>query len=202
MNSPSLPIISPTAKPILSSMSSPMSSSMSSVLPMQESSNFFTSTTFKVLMLVIILAILGVNLFQYLANTTDLVTKYVSRPVLDFLHSVGFVTGKTVKTVVTTTDKGIKSASTLATGLVVNAIDLGNNSLKQSVNTKKTYHQPEPDDARNTTQLSKPNQKSGFCYIGEDRGFRSCIEVTESDSCESGDIYPSRTICINPTLRP
>ena len=198
MNSQSLPIISPTVMPILSPISSPMSS----VQPMQEPYNFFTSTTFKVLMLVIILAILGVNLFQYLANTTDLVTTYVSRPVLDFLHSIGFVTGETIKHVVKTTDKGVQSASTLATGLVVNTIDLGNNSLKHTVNTKKTYPTPKPDDARNATQLSKPNQKSGFCYIGEDRGFRSCIAVSEDDSCESGEIFPSRTICINPTLRP
>ena len=198
MNPQSLPIISPTVMPILS----PMTSTVPSVMPMQGSYSFFTSTTFKVLMLVIILAILGVNLFQYLANTTDLVTTYVSRPVLNFLHSLGFVTGETVKKVVKTSDKGVKTASSLATGLVVNTIDLGNNSLKQSVNTKKTYHQPKPDDARNATQLSKPNQKSGFCYIGEDRGFRSCIEVTEANSCESGEIYPSRTVCIHPNLRP
>ena len=202
MNSQSQAIISPTVMPILSPMSSTVSSAMSSIQPMKEPYNFFTSTTFKVLMLVIILAILGVNLFQYLANTTDLVTTYVSRPVLEFLHSIGFVTGETVKKVVKTSDKGVKTASSLATGLVVNAIDLGNNSLKQSVNTKKTYHQPKPDDARNATQLSKPNQKSGFCYIGEDRGFRSCIEVTEANSCESGEIYPSRTVCIHPNLRP
>jgi len=198
MNSQSLPIISPTVMPTLSSMASPAPT----VMPMQESYSFFTSTTFKILMLVIILAILGVNLFQYLANTTDLVTTYVSLPVLNFLHSIGFVTGEAVKQVVKTSDTGVKSASSLATGLVVNTIDLGNNSLKHSVNTKKTYNQPKPDNALNATQLSKPNQKSGFCYIGEDRGFRSCIEVTESDSCESGEIYPSRTVCIHPNLRP
>jgi hypothetical protein len=175
---------------------------ISPVVPPQESDNFFTSTTFKVLMVVIILAILGVNLFQYLANTTDLLTSYVSRPVLEFLHSVGFITGEAIKKVAKTSDKGVKTASSLATGLVVNTIDLGKNQLKDTVNTKKTYQQPKPDDARNTTQLSKPTKKSGFCYIGEDRGFRSCIEVTEDDKCESGDIFPTRAICINPNLRP
>ena len=168
----------------------------------KEGYNFFSSTIFKVLMLIIILAILGVNLFQYLANTTDLVTKYVSRPVLEILHKLGFVTGETIKIVAKTTDSGIKSASSLATGLVVNSVDLGNNTLKDTVNTKKTYSQPLPDDARNKTQLSKPTNKPGFCYIGEDRGFRSCIEVTDDDTCSSGEIFPSRAICINPNLRP
>jgi len=43
--------------------------------------------------------------------------------------------------------------------------------------------------------------KAGFCYIGEDRGIRSCIQVGENDQCMSGDIFPSRDICVNPNLR-
>ena len=40
-----------------------------------------------------------------------------------------------------------------------------------------------------------------FCYIGEDRGYRSCIELNSGDTCMSGDIFPSMDICINPNLR-
>lgn len=47
-----------------------------------------------------------------------------------------------------------------------------------------------------------PGPKSGFCYIGEDRGFRSCIEVGESTKCMSGEIFPTREVCVNPSLRP
>jgi hypothetical protein len=57
---------------------------------------------------------------------------------------------------------------------------------------------PEPDDATSVTQRSG---KSGYCYIGEDRGFRSCIRVGENDTCMSGDIFPTQAICINPSLR-
>ena len=60
---------------------------------------------------------------------------------------------------------------------------------------------PMPDDAGSVTQLSKAKNKSGFCYIGEDRGFRSCISVGEGDTCMSGDIFPSQELCINPNLR-
>jgi hypothetical protein len=60
---------------------------------------------------------------------------------------------------------------------------------------------PEPDDAGSRTQSSSSNSKSGYCYIGEDRGFRSCVKVTESDTCMSGDIFPSNEICVNPSLR-
>jgi len=59
---------------------------------------------------------------------------------------------------------------------------------------------PLPDDATSVTQ-SGGRSKSGYCYIGEDRGFRSCIKVGENDSCISGDIFPTMDICINPNLR-
>jgi len=61
--------------------------------------------------------------------------------------------------------------------------------------------EPQPDEAGSVTQASKGKSKSGYCYIGEDRGFRSCIKVGEGDKCMSGDIFPSQDICINPTLR-
>jgi hypothetical protein len=57
------------------------------------------------------------------------------------------------------------------------------------------------DDATSAIQSSKSASKSGWCYIGEDRGFRSCIQVGENDHCMSGDIFPSQDICVNPTLR-
>ena len=60
---------------------------------------------------------------------------------------------------------------------------------------------PEPDDAGSRTQSNRASGKSGYCYIGEDRGFRSCISVGENDTCMSGDIFPTEAICINPNLR-
>ena len=58
---------------------------------------------------------------------------------------------------------------------------------------------PVADDSTSLTQTSK--SKAGFCYIGEDRGFRSCIEVGEGEVCMSGDIFPTQDVCINPNLR-
>ena len=60
---------------------------------------------------------------------------------------------------------------------------------------------PLPDDATSVTQSASGRSKSGYCYIGEDRGFRSCIKVGENDQCMSGDIFPTMDICINPNLR-
>ena len=79
-----------------------------------------------------------------------------------------------------------------------------NNNLDKAINNssnKSTSSSlPEPDDAGSRTQISK-NSKSGYCYIGEDRGFRSCIKVDDPNKCMSGGIFPTRDICVNPSLR-
>jgi hypothetical protein len=77
--------------------------------------------------------------------------------------------------------------------------------LNQALNQATPNHTPEPgygaDDSYRSIQKSKSSSKSGWCYIGEDRGFRSCIDVGENDKCMSGDIFPTSDICVNPNLR-
>lgn len=48
---------------------------------------------------------------------------------------------------------------------------------------------------------SSVKAKAGWCYIGEEKGYRSCAEVGENDICMSGDIFPTSQVCINPSLR-
>lgn len=59
-----------------------------------------------------------------------------------------------------------------------------------------------PDNSSSSIQNSKATNKSGWCYIGEERGYRSCSKVGQNDTCMSGDIFPSQDICVNPSLRP
>ena len=44
-------------------------------------------------------------------------------------------------------------------------------------------------------------EEQGVCYIGTDRGVRSCIDVLSGDKCMSGKIFPRMDICVNPNLR-
>ena len=70
-------------------------------------------------------------------------------------------------------------------------------SLKQALAYAAKNQYPSPND----TTSNKFQPKSGFCFIGEDRGHRSCVEVSESDKCMSGNIFPSMDVCVNPNLR-
>ena len=86
-----------------------------------------------------------------------------------------------------------------------NAVDKNKKTTMKALNDTKTRPKssadPVADDADSRTQLSKGSGKSGYCYIGEDRGFRSCIKVNEDDKCMSGQIFPTKDVCINPNLR-
>jgi hypothetical protein len=55
-----------------------------------------------------------------------------------------------------------------------------------------------PDDSFSSIQSSG---KSGFCYYGSDNGVRYCSEIGAGDKCVSGQVFPTREICINPNLR-
>ena len=66
---------------------------------------------------------------------------------------------------------------------------------------KNNENIPKPDKTGSVMQSSKIANKSGYCYIGEDRGFRSCIKIEEGDECMSGNIFTTEALCINPNLR-
>ena len=73
-------------------------------------------------------------------------------------------------------------------------------SLSSALADAEYNSEPMPDDSMSSTQRNGSG-KSGYCYIGEDRGFRSCIQVKDGDMCMSGDIFPSQALCVNPSLR-
>lgn len=55
------------------------------------------------------------------------------------------------------------------------------------------------DDVSASTIQSRGKQQ--FCYVGKDRGHRSCIEMDEDDICQSNKIYHTKERCVNPRLR-
>ena len=57
---------------------------------------------------------------------------------------------------------------------------------------------PDPVD---TLENSDSKKNAGYCYIGEDRGFRSCIYVNDYNKCLSGQVFPNEALCINPNFR-
>ena len=155
---------------------------------------------------------MGFNIFVYLAKGTQTITDIFS-PIINKFVSIFASTTKQVvnvsaegaKTVVNTTantvDAGlsevqnITAPSSLKSEPITNDVPYQNRTIKHQM----LANEYSADDSTSTIQSG--SQKSGWCYIGEDRGFRSCAEVGINDTCMSGDIFPSHEICVNPTLR-
>ena len=43
--------------------------------------------------------------------------------------------------------------------------------------------------------------QAGYCYVGEDRTYRTCIAMGIHDKCMSGEIFQSKKVCEYPELR-
>jgi hypothetical protein len=120
-------------------------------------------------------------------------------PVPNTTTTTTAVQPKTADTQIATTDlKKTQDEEELETNAMPNATPP--NAMSKP--TSNVYvPEPTPDDAGSRTQSSKSKSGAGFCYIGEDRGFRSCIKVGDGDTCMSGDIFPTEAVCVNPNLR-
>lgn len=186
-------------------------------------SSFSIGNILRYFVIIIILSILGLNLFTYLGIATDFIAK-LTAPIFKLF---GVAVAETTKTAVNVGAAGVKVGAnvvsggadviagavtggvnvlenTLSSGVTRNNIDDKsilslNNALKNAETEMDTT--PMPDDSGSEIQRNRISGKTGYCLIGEHNGFRSCVNVNESDQCMSGEIFPTREICINPNLR-
>jgi hypothetical protein len=172
------------------------------------------------IVIILILAFLGFNIFAYLAKGTQDLTNF-------FTPLLSKIFGTTVAVVGQSVDVSAEGAK-IVVGETADVIDSGLTAIQditpnvapssvkgQPVNQQRVdiTQQSTLNRALNTAQSQQPPQqdyeahdaassmKSGWCYIGEDRGFRSCAQVGDNDKCMSGDIFPTQEVCVNPNLR-
>lgn len=181
-----------------------------------------------ILAIIILIAILGINIFNYLGEGTEVVAD-ITRPIVSFFSKLfGYTAVDTAREVVNSTSSGAKSGIDLAEDIADDALDFGESGLDKGLSDKKTkilnttsginqnsngtqrgngnqqvnsYNEEKDISPVFTSKSNKSGNMAGFCYIGEDRGNRSCIEVEKADLCMSGDIFPTHGTCINPNLR-
>jgi len=174
------------------------------------------------LMIILILAFLGFNIFSYLAQGTQDVSNILAPLFKKFL---GITIGTASQTIDVAAEGGKAVTSGLATGINTGLSAVQNitpNNSKSSVSSQPVQDKEEIEESKSNLNKAlnssnnkkddeyEPHQasssihetgKAGWCFIGEDRGYRTCSKVGENDKCMSGDIFPSQEICINPNLR-
>jgi hypothetical protein len=184
------------------------------------------------MIIILILAFLGFNVFAYLAQGTQEAAGIFGPLVAGITNIIRVITGQTlnvsaeggkavVNTVANVATTGLNDVQQIGQEILPNQASTSltngqvstskqsttdNNALSRAINSAQSRNQNGLNDmdyeADEATSSIQGGGKSGWCYIGEDRGFRSCASVGPNDTCMSGDIFPTHEICINPNLRP
>ena len=203
---------------------------------------FFSWQTW--IIIILILALLGINIFVYLAKGTQETVSIFSQIFGPVLRFFGYSTLSTTKQAIETSATGTKAGVDIVAGATTDTIDTiqqsvgpiatsgtsigissvpegqmatsslpvqnkiqqsGANidrwqqdSLAKALDNAKQTEDIKPDDSRSSIQTTG---KSGWCYIGEEQGIRTCSEIGVNDVCMSGDVFPNQAICMNPNLR-
>lgn len=205
-----------------------------SLSPSSTSNGFFSflsNITFTTwIIIILILAFLGFNVFVYLAKGTQEATNYFAPLIKAIFGSSVAVSSNIIdvsaeggKAVVGTSSDIIQSGLSEVQKITPNQVKIpGNNpeqikddklkheiiqqsSLNKALNSAESQTNAQQNTNYESDYASSSIQgggKAGWCFIGIDKGFRTCAEVGVNDTCMSGQIFPSNEICMNPSLRP
>lgn len=163
--------------------------------------------------IIILLTFLGVNIFLYLAQGSEFIANLLN-PLLGTSLGIAGETvdvaaegGKTAIDLVGSVAKiGLLETQNVAkkaknyNELSSMKLDFGlpdvpdNNTLNRSINTSRKKE-------KNIGTYDGDNTSGEWCYVGEYNGVRNCRQLEKGDVCMSGNIFPNRDICINPSLR-
>jgi len=207
------------------------------------------------LIVIVLLAFLGVNIFLYLAQGTQWFADFFGPLFAWFAQTFGYATLVTTEQTVKSSAEGTKQAVDIASGAILTGVDTvgavsgikGTDNINKNARQYAQFNQmgginsgkrvgqhvssleEEEDPMFEHNSLTKALQhasqnigandssnymaddssssvqvrsKAGWCYVGQEKGARHCIEIGENDECMSGDIFPTHQVCVNPNLRP
>lgn len=179
------------------------------------SENWFSNKNTLIIILVVLLifSFLGINILVILGNIVQTFMQILGPMVSQILSIFGYTTGtvlnKTADVVADTAKAGIDIAegSVQSVGNILrNASNpLVNEQTKTNLDTalnsgRNLLNEPSADSSENPIQKPITSGKQGWCLVGEYKGKRGCIDVSEEDKCLSGQVFPTQKMCLNPTL--
>lgn len=132
----------------------------------------FLDTSLKIFFVLAVLGFLGLNIFSYLA---------------EFSSDINVVSAKTGEEIVKTLDTTMETTKTGA--------EKAFESVEKALDIKIEEPKYEPEGSK------RMDKDTGYCYIGTDKGFRSCAFVGPDDICQSGKVYGTMEKCKYPFVR-
>jgi len=141
----------------------------------------------KTIIILCLVALLGANIIAILAHSTVFATNATAATIRE-------LTAKFVNLIGLTTKGAVATATALD-----QQIEASLNAVGEGAKAAQSISLPTPDSSIDSTVQCRG--KKGWCYVGEQDGYRSCLEVGANNYCQSGNVYPSRDVCVNPSLR-
>jgi hypothetical protein len=191
-----------------------------SLRPVESYNDLFSTKNGIIILLCILLLLsfLGINLLNISGNIIQTIVNIFGPLVSQILSILGYTTGSllnitadvasdTAKTGIDIAEGSIQSVGNIlrdASQANVNEQSKASldTALNKAANLSPPPPVPKPDSTENPIQNPITTNKAGWCLVGEYKGRRGCIEVTEQDKCLSGQVYPSQKMCLNPVLTP
>jgi hypothetical protein len=215
-------------KPDTNSINKPTMSSSDSI-PSSSSNDFASVTigsidskTIIILLLFffLLISVLGINILNILGNLLQSLADFFGPVINQFLNSLGYSAGTALDKVSDVTADAAKVGIDIADGALnniggllkgsetgmytdnINVPPPSNKALPPPMDetpTPSPLKEPSPDSSENTIQKPITSDKWNWCLVGEYQNKRGCIEITDSDKCMSGQVFPSQQMCLNPT---
>ena len=182
-----------------------------SVTPASKGMGFWKM--FKMFLLIFIIALLAINLYSFYYHGQDALTYYLGDLFGDFNENTtkenskeNDTTEKEEKKKIPHPNKDVEdgnaeTAVDLAAEKVSNVEKMIPTELNNALNTQDKSLQNGGKNYKANNLSVNVNKKAGFCYLGKDRGVRTCVEVDSDDTCMSNQIYPTMDKCVNPNLK-
>ena len=199
---PSMVQSTPSLSEKISESVSNTASKMPSISP---ASNDGGAMMMKIGLIVLALAFLAYNVYLYYFEGTDILGKFFGMGIVG--------TGKVAQATVDVAADGTKDTVNIAQEVsrdVTNKVEEVGQGIENRADNRVGKAIEGPDnlndddntraDLSTESEIQQPKQ-SGYCYIGTDRTFRSCVKMNSGDTCASKQVFPTKDICINPTLR-
>ena len=160
----------------------------------------------KIILIVAIVGFLAYNLYLYFTEGTDVLGKYFGIGITGAakgteiaVDTVAEGTKDTVSIAQNVTNKGLDAVAEGGEEITKSSESPIERQLDEEENKEKEAEDVDADSS--FASNLKKTVKGGYCYIGTDRTFRSCVKVDPGDVCMSNKVFPTKDICINPNLR-
>ena len=162
-----------------------------------ETASYFTFT--NLLIVVLVLSLLGFHIYAYLAKGTMTFLEFFQHTVFGLVSQTVSVSAEGASASLEVADVGLEN--------IKKSVELPGEEVEEEKESPKAREDADVNPLTNQRETGEDYEASeatsqvGWCFVGEDRGYRSCAEVGAADKCMSGNIFPSKEICVNPSLR-